>query len=328
MANEHLNINERILIAKLYAEGKTFREIGRLLQRSHTTISREIDRYKSFYTDAYNPEVADNLAQYFRIKPRHAKRRMYKPLFNYVVKCLRKKHSPDIIAGRLKRDHPNNPKMWVSHETIYRWIYNDWMDGGDLYKFLLRKHRSRKKQGLWPNKGGTLKGRKSIHDRPESVNDRNEIGHWEGDLMEGKRSTGYFLTLAERVSRFLIANKVDTKTSTVVSKLTCKKLDKIKDRINSITYDNGNEFYDFLRVEKGLNTTVYFADPYSSWQRGTNEQLNGMLRRYFPKGTDFRTVTSRQLKAAVDKINNRPRKILNYRTPAEVFYGSSGAVAM
>ena len=110
--------------------------------------------------------------------------------------------------------------------------------------------------------------------------------------------------------------------------MTTNKLKKIKDQINSITYDNGKEFYGFKRIEKSLNTSVYFADPYSSWQRGTNEHANGMLRRFFPKGTDFNDVTDRQLKVAVDKINNRPRKILNYRTPAEVFYGASGALTM
>jgi IS30 family transposase len=154
------------------------------------------------------------------------------------------------------------------------------------------------------------------------------MGDWEGDLIEGKKGTGYFLTLTERVSRFTIAEKLPTKEAVIVSKKTSKKLRKIKDRINSITYDNGREFYDFKRVEKALDTTVYFADTYSSWQRGTNEHANGMLRRFFPKGTDFSNITDRQLKDAVDKINNRPRKILNYHTSAEIFYGESGALAM
>ena len=328
MAYEHLNIHERILCANFYAQGKSFREIGRLLHRHHTTISREFKRYHYHYTKAYNPELSNNIALYFCLTPRHAKRRMYKPLFNHVMKYLKKGYSPDIIAGRLRRSYPNRPKMRVSHETIYRWIYHDRLEGGELYKHLHRRHKHRKSHGLWPHKGGTLKDRVSIHDRPEIINERKYIGDWEGDLMEGKRSTGYFLTFAERVSRFMVAAKLETKEATVVSKLTARKLKRIKDKINSITYDNGKEFYDFKQTEKALGAVVYFADPYSSWQRGTNEHANGMLRRFFPKGTDFNTVTDRQLQAAVYMINNRPRKILNYRTPAEVFYETSGALAM
>jgi len=328
MAYKHLNIHERNLMAKLYLQGKGYREIGRLLHRHHTTISREFERYRSRYTNAYNPEISNNIALYWRLTPRHAKRRMYEPLYDHIINHLEQGHSPDMISGRLKITYPNDVKMRVSHETIYRWIYDDRLQRGELYKHLLRRHKRRIRRGLWSKKGGILKGRVSIHDRPESVNERKQIGDWEGDLMEGKRSTGYFLTYAERVSRFIIAAKLPTKEAIAVSKLTTNKLKKIKDQINSITYDNGKEFYGFKRIEKSLNTSVYFADPYSSWQRGTNEHANGMLRRFFPKGTDFNDVTDRQLKVAVDKINNRPRKILNYRTPAEVFYGASGALTM
>lgn len=328
MAYEHLNIHERVLCAKFYAQGKSFREIGRLLHRHHTTISREFKRYHYHYTNAYNPEVSNNIAGYFRLTPRHAKRRTYQPLYNHVIKHLKKGYSPDIIAGRLFHSHPNHPRMRVSHETIYRWIYDDRLEGGELYNYLHRRHKRRMKQGLRSFKGGRLKDRVSIHDRPDFINERKVIGDWEGDLMEGKRSTGYFLTFAERVSRFVVAGKLETKEAVVVSKLTTKKLKKIKDKINSITYDNGKEFYGFKRTEKTLDTKVYFADPYSSWQRGTNEHANGMLRRFFPKGSDFNYVSDRQLQAAVYMINNRPRKILNYRTPAEVFYETSGALAM
>jgi len=218
--------------------------------------------------------------------------------------------------------------MRFSHETIYRWIYDDQFNQGTLYKYLLRKHKRRKRQGLWPNKKGLVADRKSIHDRPDFINERTIMGDWEGDLVEGKRSTGYILTYTERCSRFMIAEKLDTKESLVVSRKTIKKLRAIKDRVNTITYDNGKEFYDFKRMENKLDTQVYFAAPYNSWQRGTNEHANGMLRRFFPKGTDYTTVTHRQLKSAVDKINNRPRKVLNYYTSAEFFNGLSGALAM
>jgi len=328
MAYSHLNINERQLIAKLHAQGRSAREIGQVIDRHHTTVSRELKRYAELYTNQYNPNISNNIALYWRITPRHAKRRMYKPLYRHVIKQLKQGDSPDIIAGRLTITDPDNPRMRISHETIYRWIYADALHGGTLYKHLNRQRRFRRKNRLWSQKGFTLKDRVSIHDRPQLIDERSRLGDWEGDLVEGKRSTGYFLTLTERVSRFIIASKLNTKESNVVSAHTIRKMRRLKHHVHSITFDNGKEFYNFKKTEKSLDTEVFFADPYSSWQRGTNEHANGMLRRYFPKGTDFRTVSGRHLKAVVDKINNRPRKILNYRTPAEVFNQLSGALGM
>jgi len=318
MAYRHLNTTERDIIADQINKGKSYRAIGSLLNRSHSTISREVSRHRKIYTGPYSPKKAQDIADYKRLTPRHAKRKDHKPLYNHVVEKLHQGHSPDIIAGRLKISHPDNLLMRVSHETIYRWIQADRFDGKNLYKTLLRRHAWRKKHNRG-RRGGTLKGRVGIKDRPESVDLREDITHWEGDLVEGKRGTGYFVTLTERKSRLMLASRVEKKEAPIVAKALITLLKTIKDKVKSITFDNGREFYAFEKVKKALDADIYFADPYSSWQRGTNEHSNGMLRRYYKKGSSFKDITNRQVRNTVDIINNRPRKILGYKSASEVY---------
>jgi len=159
----------------------------------------------------------------------------------------------------------------------------------------------------------------SIKDRPASVELRENLNHWEGDLVEGKRGTGYFVTITERKSRLTLASKVDKKEASIVASAIIKLLKPKKDNVESITFDNGREFYDFEKVKKALDADIFFADPYSSWQRGSNEHANGMLRRYYKKGISFNGITSKQVQSTANIINNRPRKILGYKTAIEVF---------
>jgi IS30 family transposase len=319
MAYHHLNIQERDIIATQRNKGMSYRAIANMLNRSHTTIAREIRRLRKLYTSEYCPKTAQNLADYWRLTPRHAKCRHHTELYQHVIKRLEQGDSPDVISGRLKRTHANNPHMQISHETIYRWVYDDRFDGGTLYKNLLRKRAFRKRRGRFEPKGGTLKDRVSIHDRPEAIELRNEFNHWEGDLVVGKGATGYLVTLTERKSRRTLATKIKTKHANTVSNAIIKLLKPLKEKVESITFDNGREFYGFKKVAKAIKADIYFADPYSSWQRGCNENANGMIRRYFPKGSDFEKITCRQLQKVMDKINNRPRKILDYQTANEVF---------
>jgi len=319
MAYHHLNIEERDIIATQLNLGKSYREIGKLLNRNHTTISREVKRLRQLYTCAYQPKTAQNLADYWRLTPRYKKCKNNIELYQHVMKQLKKGESPDVISGRLKVTHANNPNMQISHETIYRWVYDDRFEGGTLYKSLLRKRAFRKRRGRLPPKGGTLKGRVSIHDRPASIELRDELNHWEGDLIVGKGATSYLVTLTERKSRRTLATKIKTKHAKTVANAIIKLLKPLKEKVETITFDNGREFYDFKKVAKAIKADIYFADPYSSWQRGCNENANGMIRRYFPKGKYFDDITSRQLRKVMDKINNRPRKILNYQTANEVF---------
>ena len=321
MAYYHLTLIERAVIFTEHNIGTSCRSIGRLLSRHHTTISREIKRNGSIYARGYLPDRAQDTADLRRLLTRPAPKRSNKKLYRFVIERLKAEDSPDIIAGGLPRDFPNDPEMRVSHETIYRWIYDDYLNGGTLYKLLYSGNRKRQPRAKYGYKKGIPEDRASIHDRPKSADSRRTTHHWEGDLVEGARGTGFFATQVERKSRLIVANKVPSKHAVPVATTMIRQLSNYYHNIKTLTLDNGKEFYEYKKVEKALNIKVYFADPYSSYQRRTNEHANGMLRRYFPKGTDFSTVTNRQLQSAVDKINNRRRKILQYRTPMEVFYG-------
>lgn len=280
---------------------------------------REVKRNKpKFYT--YYDEAAVEKALQRKSLPRHSIKRSNTILYAHVIAKLKLGWSPDAIAGRLKIDYPKDLSMRVSHEGIYRWVYKDFQDGGELYTHLAKTHKKRRTQRKYGSLRGLIKDRVSIRERPEIVEHRERIGDWEGDLVEGKKGTGFFVTHVDRASRFLISEQISTKHATSFNTATIKAFNSVsKESRMTITLDNGKEFSGFKEVEKVLGVKVYFADPYCSWQRGTNENTNALLRRYFPKGTDFSTITNRQLQAAVDTINQRPRKILNYQTPAEVY---------
>ena len=319
MSYEQLNSFERKAIYYRYNSGESYRSIGRLLNRHHTTIMREVKRNKPpYYT--YFDESAEDLAVERRKKPRHAKKLSNKMLYQHVVHKLQEGWSPDAIAGRLKKNHPNDKGECVSHETIYQWVIKDYQVGGGLYKALPKRHKKRKKQRKYGDLRGKIKNRVSIHERPNIVEKRSRIGDWEGDLVEGKKGSGYIITHVDRATKYLMAQKIENKTAELFNKTTISMfitLDTSK-RL-TLTLDNGKEFSLFSKLEKRLNMDIYFADPYCSWQRGTNENTNGLIRRYFPKKTDFSTITDNELQEVVNKINSRPRKILDYQTPEEVF---------
>lgn len=320
MAYQHLTTFERKAIYYRHNSGESFRSIAKLLGRHHTTIMREIKRNKPrYYT--YFDEAAEEKAANRRAVARHKRKRSNEPLYKYVIDKLKSNWSPDAIAGRLKIDFPNTDLMRVSHETIYQWIYKDFLAGGELYKYLPKTHKKRRKQRKYGSLRGLIKGRISIRERPDIVESRERIGDWEGDLVEGKKGSGFFVTHVDRASRFLIAKSIESKHAAKFNAATIHAFSNVpNEKKITITLDNGKEFSGFKHVEDALDVDIYFADPYCSWQRGTNENTNALLRRFFPKGTDFSTVSDRQLQAAVDTINHRPRKILDYQTPAEVFY--------
>ena len=211
--------------------------------------------------------------------------------------------------------------MRVSHETIYRWIYLDASRGGTLYHHLRRRRKKRRRQGRYGSGRRFIPGRISISERPSIVDTRERFGDWEGDTMEGKKSTGYMATHVERKSRYLIAAKLTNKTAESLTLQSIKSFQRIPKRMRqTLTVDNGKEFAPFKELEDKTGLTVYFADPYSAWQRGTNENTNGLLRQYFPKGTDFKRITEECIAFAVKKLNHRPRKCLGYQSPQEVFW--------
>ena len=331
MPYTHLTENDRYVISHLNVAGFTLREIARRINRHHTTISRELKRNGPDYDcTVYWYDWTHPRALKRRRKARHHRRRSNGRLLHYVKRKIRDDWSPETISEKLKIDYPRDDQMRVSHETIYRWIYLDAKDGGTLYHHLRRKRKKRRRQKRYGSGRRFIPGRVSISERPAIVETRKRFGDWEADTIEGKKSTGYMATHVERKSRYLIVTKLDNKKAELLTSKSIKAFWRIpKTMRKTLTVDNGREFAYFKELENKTGLTVYFADPYSAWQRGTNENTNGLLRQYFPKGTDFRQVTKENLASAVKKLNHRPRKCLDYQTPHEVFWKSvNGALAI
>jgi len=315
MSYQHFNAKERHTLMYLLHLRLSNREIGRRLGRHHTTIGRETKR-NGRRIGSYWDEYADHQAKERSHKPRHRRKQSNQKLLNYVNQGVLEDWSPETIAGRLEIDYPRNLNMRISPECIYQWVYQDVAQGGTLYLHLLRRHKKRRKQWCYGTGRGLIPGRVSIHERPPSVQRRLRFGHWEGDSM----GSGGIATHVERKSRLLISAKLENKMADIFSTASISAFSAIPVKwLRTLTVDNGKEFAQFKKIERETGLTVYFADPYAPWQRGTNENTNGLLRHYFPKGTNWKKVTDRMLASVVEKLNNRPRKCLGYQTPNEVF---------
>ncbi|MDP2799571.1 MAG: IS30 family transposase [Deltaproteobacteria bacterium] len=329
MSYTHLTQNERYVISHLKCAGFSLREIARRINRHHATISREFKRNGPehdctiYWYDWTHPKALER-----RHKARHHRRSSHQSLVDYVKRKLKDDWSPEVIAEKLKADYPDDDKMRVSHEAIYRWIYLDAEGGGTLYNHLRRRRKKRRRQKRYGSGRRFIPDRVSITERPGIVDSRERFGDWEGDTIEGKKSTGYIATHVERKSRYLMASKLVNKKAESLTMQSIKLFWRIPKKMRQpLTVDNGKEFSRFKEIENKTGLTVYFADPYAAWQRGTNENTNGLLRQYVPKGTDFRKITEEYLAFAVKKLNHRPRKCLNYRSPHQVFWQTSnGAV--
>ncbi len=321
MSYRHLSLNERYVIHHLCLYGLSCREIARRLERHHSTIDRELRRNGSSYAGGvYVHEAAQARAQERQRWLRPFRRRDHRRLYRYVVTGLSLDWSPDQIAGRLRRDHPSDRRMRISHETIYQWIYRDAAEGGTLFDHLRRHHKRRCKQGRYGTGRGLIPGRISIAQRPAIVERRARFGDWEGDTLEGARGKGGIASLVERKSRYLLAAPLADKSAATMAcgaKGALKRVPAILRK--TLTVDNGKEFAGFKMIEEKTGLSVYFADPYSAWQRGCNENTNGLLRQYFPKGSDLSSLSRFELASAVKRLNHRPRKCLGYQSPHEVF---------
>jgi len=331
MSYTHLALEERYVIYHLVLYGLSLREIGRRLNRHHVTISREIKRNRPTYADdaVYWHEAAQKYADLRKRSPRHCIRPSNVKLVRYVKCKLRQDWSPEEIAGRLVIDYPNNGLMRISPEAIYQWVYSDAIQGGDLYTHLRRHHKKRRKQRCYGSGRGLIPGRVGISERPEVVDTRQRFGDWEGDTVEGTKGSGGIASHVERKSRYLLAAKLSDKTAKTMTTESAKAFKQVPTLMRkTLTVDNGKEFSQFKQLEHKTGLRIYFADPYSAWQRGCNENTNGLLRQYFPKGMDFSNMTNKDLVSVVQNLNSRPRKCLNYQTPHEVFCGAiRGALA-
>lgn len=310
-----LTMEEREVISKMHFAGHSPAAIGRRLRRHRTTISREIER--NGQGETYSAIEAQSLAE-ARRRDRPLVRKMDRPaLQEYVRERLVRRWSPDQIAGRLRLEFPHNRSGHVCAQTIYRWIAVQPADDRRHWEQFLR-WKGRVKP---PNdRRGRLPAQVHIDNRPKVVDRRGRYGDWEGDTIVGKRHRGGVVTLVERKSGYLLTGKVPDRSADRVRRTIARLYQELPAELRrTLTLDNGKEFAHHERLSAELNLRVFFAAPYSAWQRGTNEHTNGLLRQYFPKGTDFRQVSRHDVAHATDHLNHRPRQRLNYQTPNEVF---------
>jgi IS30 family transposase len=324
MSYQHLTLEERAAIAPMRALGWTLRQIAITLRRAPSTISREVRR-NTDTSDGYAGYWAHIDAQRRRQQAPRAGRLGHPPLAAYVRAKLQQRWSPEQIAHRLPLDFPDDPSMRISHQTLYHWIAADRAAGGVWYR-CLRQHRRRhrKRYGSGP-RAPRIKGRVSLTQRPAVVARRGRFGDWEGDTLVGRGRSAAIATHVERKSRFLLAATVPRRTAAAVNQATRRVFRPLPPPLRkTLTVDNGSEWVAFQQLQRALHLRVYFATPYAAWERGTNENTNGLLRDYFPKPTDLSRVRALQLAKVVRALNNRPRKCLAYRTPTEVLFARLG----
>jgi IS30 family transposase len=304
---------------QIYALKKTKHslvEIAAVIGVHKSSVSRELKRNRG--KRGYRPQQAHELALGRRPK---AVRRITAAVWAVVEKLLRQDWSPEQISGRLHKEQG----IWISHEWIYQHILEDKWTGGDLYKHLRCQKKRRKRYGTYDRRG-KLPNCRSIEERPAIVGTRKRLGDWEVDTLIGRKQLQALVTLTERKSRFTLLGKVSRRTAPAVRQQVCRLLLPVRDKVHTLTSDHGKEFADHEQIAETLNLKFYFAHPYAAWERGTNENTNGLLRQYFPKKSDFQATSYKAVEQAMSKLNFRPRKALRFKTPFEVFYQTSVAL--
>lgn len=292
------------------------RAIAYVLGRAASTISREVRRNAKAYDGSYRAEPAHSYAVARRRRCRRGSQ-FEQHQMQLVDALLREHWSPEQIAGRLRKEG----QLRISHETIYRRIRRDRRHGGLLWTSLrVMPKFGRKRYGRQDSRG-VLPGKRHISERPAEVQQRQVLGHWEADTVIGADKRHCILTLTERMSRFVVIKKLLARTTQEVTRALTQVLRSHR-RVKTITFDNGTEFHDYARIEQRFPTRCYFATPYHSWERGTNENMNGLIRQYLPKGSCMREVTQDYCSYIAFKLNSRPRKTLGFSTPAEIYYPS------
>lgn len=315
MNYKHLSQNERYQIYALLRAGHTQTKIASILGRHKSTISRELKLGTGLCN--YRPKQACALAAKRAKSSRNASQ-IAPWVLNMASYMLNLQWSPVQIAGKLP----------ISHETLYLRIYADQAHKGQLYKNLRCQKKRRKRYGKGHQRRGQIVGRRSIEQRPAHIESRSQIGHWEADTVIGVNHKQAIVTLVERKSGYAVIAKVQNKTAKLVSKAIVKLLEPFKAKVKTLTYDNGKEFAKHAWIDKKLSSTGYFARPYCSWQRGSNENFNGLLRQYVPKKRLMSTVTDEEITMIQNRLNHRPRKRLGFKTPHEVFHQSLNRVAL
>jgi len=319
----HFTVLERETLAYGLVQRRSLGDIAKAMGRDKSTLCREISRTRQSKS-AYSVLIAQYFANLRKSAVRKKRRIENNPdLVEYIHNHLRLRWSPEQIAQRLKMEYPHEAGMHISHESIYTYLYV--LPRGELRKELLlclrQAQRTRRKRTKAHTNRGQILDMISIEERPKEVEDRTVPGHWEGDLIVGKNRTSALGTLVERTTRTTILVPLTKKDAPAVRRAFARETKQLPQQMKlSLTYDRGKEMAEHKLFTRQTKIKVYFAHPQSPWERGTNENTNGLIRQYFPKGTDFNKITRSQIKKVQDLLNGRPRKILDFQTPYEVFF--------
>jgi len=306
----HITQEQRYTISCLLEKGFKITEIARVIDKHKSVVSREIKRNCDQRSGQYKSDLAHR--KYQKRMNEKPKKISFTPEIKSAVEALiREDYSPEQVEGFLKK----TGQQTVSKERIYQHVWTDKKRKGNLHEHLRRKGRRYRKRGASKDNRGIIKGRVGIENRPEIVNDRNRFGDLEIDLVMGANHKGALLTINDRASGMLKIGKVESKSAEEISRVTCELLMDWKQHIKTITADNGKEFAQHQKISETLSIDFFFANPYHSWERGSNENTNGLIRRYFPKKMDFKSITEEQVKEVELKINSRPRKRFKFETP-------------
>jgi IS30 family transposase len=315
MTYKHLSQAERYQIHALMKAGHDQSQIAKLLDRHKSTISRELSRNTG--SRGYRPKQACEMSADRAQNSRNA------PTVEPWVReaacallCIQ--WSPEQIASQLP----------ISHETVYQHVYADKAQGGTLWKHLRCQKQKRKRYASGRDRRGQIPNRRPLSERPLHIEARRQVGHWECDTVIGASHKGAVVTMVERKSGYAVMAKVSNKTSAAVGSAIVGELQPLAARVKTLTFDNGKEFAGHAHIDEKLQSTAYFARPFASWERGSNENLNGLLRQYIPKKRSMSTVSDEEIRMIQNRLNNRPRKRLGFKTPAEVFHQSLKRVAL
>lgn len=315
-----LAYEQRCQISVLKKRGCSQQEIADCVGVSQSTVSRELARNTG--DRGYRHKQAQERSVQRRKKACKPSK-MTPEMIAIIESKLRIEWSPEQVSGWLLDEHED----LISHESIYLHVWADKRAGGDLYTHLRQQGKKYDKRRNGKSTRGQIKNRVSIDERPQIVDDKSRIGDWEIDTVVGKGHSGALVTIVERVTNYTVSRQVSVKSAAAVTKATIALLKPLKDVVHTITADNGKEFAYHEEISEALEADIYFAHPYSSWERGLNENTNGLLRQYFPKKTDFKEVSQADVRRAVSRLNTRPRKYLDFKTPDDLMAEHRAAVA-
>lgn len=305
---------ERYSIAKMRRQKLTVAQMALRLGRHRSTIYREVKRNKTTYNGHYGAQKAHSYATArrwrCRSKPQYSQQELAK-----VDDLLRRRWSPQQISGRQRREG----RLRISAQTIYRHIRRDRKAGGDLWKYTRIISKFGRKRYKSVDSRGVLRGKRHISERPKAVDRRRQIGHWEADTVMGADLRHCLLTLVERATGYTVIKKLNARNKEQATTALLRALTGHRQRMKTITFDNGTEFHDYKVLEEQFGIKCYFATPYHSWERGSNENLNGLIRQYLPKGMCMKTIKQEDCNAIAKELNERPRKRYGFQTPDELY---------